>query len=167
MAEPASHAVAPAAAKKRRRYVVAALGLLVMVTSGLIWWVFGNGTFTDQVEERVKAGIPAGTDRAAAEAWISRSFRVIPSFSAPGVHKRSRSPTLLQRAGMENVPGGGVVMFPAVRQGFIGEIISHIRPDLVWVFLLLDESGRVQDYRFYSVAELREAERAEQQEHPR
>jgi len=162
MAESASHTVAPAAAKKRRRYVVAALGLLVMVTSGLIWWVFGEGTFADQVEKHVKAGMPPGTDRAAAEAWISRSYQVIPSYAPPGRDKRSRFPTLLQRAGIpENVPGGGVVMFPALHQGFLGGWLSRIRPDHVWVFLLLDQDGRVQDYRFYSYHQFREAERAE------
>jgi hypothetical protein len=154
---------AEASPTRTRRGLLVAVSLLTILTLAVAvagWRARCPDTFAAGVEQSVRAGVPLGTDRTTAETWVWQTYQVRPAYCPPGGDDRSRGPTLLGRAGVPEAVPGGVVWFPARRPGLAAEVLNRLRPDHVWVFLLLDRGGRVDGYRVFSFGELREAERA-------
>jgi hypothetical protein len=132
---------------------------MLLLSLGYITWR-NQLAFPDQVIRKVMSGVPIGTTRSTAEAWARQSFKFIPTYySASDTNVYRAPPTnLFHRAGLpENVPGG-VVLCSARPGDPIGRAWDSWRANHVWVFLLLDRDGRVQDYRFLSFAELAKME---------
>jgi hypothetical protein len=137
--------------------------LLALVTVSLLALGYvslvQHDAFIQHVTQKVKAGVPIGTPRNKAESWAVQTFGFLPSYRAPDSDDRSHGPTLMQRAGVPKSVPGGVIEFLAKRRDPLGRGLDQIRSGHVWVFLLLDNDGCVQDYRFFSFGDLREMER--------
>jgi hypothetical protein len=156
------HLPPPQSSMRRGRLVAVAALVVLAVAAASCWWALRQADFTGQVERQVKAGVPIGTARNAAEVWVEPTFGVLPTYLPPGSDDRSQGPTLMQRAGVPEVVPGGVVRFTVNRRDLVGRALNYIQPDHVSVFLLLDEAGSIQDYRFLSLKKLGEIERSKQ-----
>jgi hypothetical protein len=77
----------------------------------------------------------------------------------PNYRKSAHRGGLMNLAGVPNNVPGGVLECLAVPRDPLGRAIQQVRPLHVWVFLLLDHDGRVEDYRFLSFGQVREFER--------
>jgi hypothetical protein len=62
----------------RRRLVVVIL--VSFVIGGLSWWAAQRGSDSDRVARAVCAGVPVGSTRGQAEAWVRQTYGVIPTF---------------------------------------------------------------------------------------
>jgi hypothetical protein len=141
--------------KRRWALLIAAFFAAIVAAP---WLLSSRQNFKEFVAREVKAGVPVGTNRAAAEAWCVRTFRFIPTYSTPGDVARGKT-GLIKTAGVPSIVRGGVIQALAKPDNPLYEAYDLIRPQHVWYYLLLDERGAVYDYRFMSFDDLRELER--------
>jgi hypothetical protein len=136
--------------------LLAAVILIAFVAA--VWQLRPRQNFKAFVAREVKAGVPAGTTRSAAEAWCVRTFRFIPMYRSPEEIAEWKT-WLGKKAGVPAAVPGGVIEGTAPPREPLSRAYDLIRPQHVWYYLLLDERGKVYDYRFMSFNELREIER--------
>jgi len=138
--------------------ISAALLVTLLLAFGYIAWTSQNA-FKEQVERQVRAGIPVGTTRNQAETWISQKYTINPMYRTAHV---TDGPLPLEKpAGVPEFVPGGVVGGVAKPSDLIGRGLDRLRPNHVWFYLLLDQNGCVQGYRFFSFDELRRIEEKE------
>ena len=130
-----------------------ALGVLAFMLIGYAALV-RQRAFAGRVAQQVKAGVPIGTPRGVAESWAVKTFGYFTNYRPT----KNDNGGLMQRAGVPDRVPGGVIEFVATPRDLVGRGIDKLRPGHVWVYLLLDEEGCVQDYRFLSFDELRQME---------
>jgi hypothetical protein len=147
--------VKPAAKSKLVRNLVIAASLVGLLALGYVGWR-QQDAFVQSVIRQVRVGIPIGTPRAQAEAWAVQNFKLGTIFQPTGADGG-----LMRWAGVPEHVDGGVVTCSAMPLDPLGQTMHRLRPNHVWVYLLLDRNGCVADYRFLSFETLRKIESEE------
>jgi hypothetical protein len=155
-----SEALLNTCAGRRRRTVACAIGIAaVVVAAASVGW-FGARGFSDRVAAEVRAGVPAGSSRAEAEAWLKHRYGTIPFYNDDVTADRFTGRTVPELAGVPPDELGGLIRTTVARRGVFGDAVNLFDREQVWVYLLLDRDQRVQSYFFLSLGELREMEAA-------
>jgi hypothetical protein len=126
---------------------------------GLCWWVYWQGSYAERVAREVRAGVPLGSSRQHAEAWLERTYGVLPTYLEDTTANRIQGRTIPECAGVPAAEVSGLVCGTVRRRGPLAEVWQRVHYDHVWVYFLLDKEHRVRDYFFLSFDELRELER--------
>jgi hypothetical protein len=145
--------------KTRYKWLRAILiGLVCLIVLGVLCalWL-QQDAFEEFVSTQVKAGIPLGTPRSKAEAWLQRTYGYGPQYRAPD---EGPPAGLTRLAGVPEGVLGGVVETVATPKDLLGSAMNCVHPNHIFIYLLLDRNGSVQDYRFLSFNRLRKIEHA-------
>jgi hypothetical protein len=138
--------------------ISAALLVMFLLAFGYIA-LTSQDAFEQRVQRQVRADIPVGTTRNQAETWITQKYIFLPTYRT--AHVKDGPLPLEKRAGVPEFVPGGVIGGLAKPSDLIGQGVDRLHPNHVWFYLLLDQNGFVQDYRFFSFNELRKIEAKE------
>jgi hypothetical protein len=129
--------------------------------AGLLAFFFPHADFAERVTREVPTGVPIGTPRTTAEAWLTEQYGAFYGhYKGPGLVGPQRPKMLLDAVAIaEDVPGG-VVIERVRKRRLLERLLDRLHHEEVWVFLLLDADDGVQDYRFMSYPELLSAREA-------
>lgn len=144
--------------RTRLRLGAAIVCLVGLAVAGIFWLARLQGNYADRVIADVRAAVPRGSSRQQAEAWVQRTYGVIPTYHSDVTANRIQGQTIPERAGLPAADLGGLVFCTVRPRGGLAEVFNRLRDDQVWVYFLLDKEQHVRDYYFLSLAELRELE---------
>jgi hypothetical protein len=159
--QPENPATDPPTQQRRLRVWPVVLIAGVVGVAGATWWAVQQGGDRDRVAREVEAGVPLGSSRQQAEAWIRQTYGTTPSHLTDVTANRIQGRTIPECAGVNEADLGGLVFCTVRRTGPVAEVLDRVSHNHVWVYLLLGKDQRVCGYYFRSFDELRELEHAQ------
>jgi hypothetical protein len=139
----------------RTRYVLAGL-VVAAAVGGAAYVMLRQPTWSARVAEQLRLGVPLGSSRGEAEAWLGQRYGYIPGgycgniAAAPdsvGGHR------VAAYAGWPETDLGGWIGFVERRPGLSGRGLDYLRFDEVIGYILLDRDQRVCGYVVLSLRE--------------